>query len=1351
MLPNRVSTAQIADEILNDFYVKTNHDLLRQKHNKRVRKKLDRLGPIEGVREGMGQQLSLSQSLQELPSKWSASIGVLTRGSNSNTGTNYRKGRPGSKSVSFGSDEVHDYQVVDGDDDSSISSLNSSTAQLLAKHNPNFKDHHRVSDMMHRVTFQSGRPAGEKADGHALVKDEEDDNVSIAANAREIQYDGMKDSVQMQQIMREILDLHNEVTGLTKELTFRKDLVGRIDFANTTYVRLFERMLAETLLLQRSKFKSQTKKIQEMKALLAELTIKEQAGRESATRNANSAQRMEIESATLAKTISQLQDALSQANLRIAMMEEEKATLTRQVQNLKGGMSDKERNDLINAIRAEEQMRFMKEMQLMKKQWAKEADRREALLRKEIAEMPKGVSLADLTKAATKTSDFKRPKADADTQTEVDEEGVWDRKDGWTLPIKGTIIARHRWREAYEFAKCPGCHGVGNFIALAAKLLRSMQRGTGNVFMDDAKKGKGKTGAVWQIPDELVRFMSNLPRSVMAISPKPITWVIRRIWNLLNKKAEADETDDNLGLPLQEVEEHLVESYLIRSEKRSDAELEIWVLINTMKEHYKKSGLIHGYARFLQILNGLSVEQIKNRDSKKSDDKVKERQKELERKTKKMSARERTNYARAEADKEQKRKEREQGKPVVEESLPMCDASLSLGILGVYHFARKCLLEPYLGGYARKIKEMKDTLPVLIQPQTKLIGSASESKEWPIKIPDHVLIDSKYQFFIPLDRALRVTQAIICFLEDSEYQAALRSLEHAVVFLQPDGEIRLPEGMHTEVRSTVRSILSVENPDGRDMMHLELYQKRVEMGAIPRRDEQELGPMTEEELENGKDIILTSLDVTLRVICECLLYRTRFVESRLADIFVEGDLNKDGVLSFSEFMAIVSSVAPHFPDRRILRMYREALSMGNDDDTIGPVAFVETCKKHGLVSLVDLREIKAGSLKALSKSEEEKVHEREIAQAVEDATKKMKEKQALAMFQTGHRNPSERAQARRNSTLEIMSRKGLGNALAAMQGGSGSPQIGSSSPVRKGSVLGGGGSPLAMAALSALKQSKSQEIEKESPMAKLRRASSVGQGSDLSKNLLKSLSSKGPPSTSISSNISQGSMTDSDSESEISTEGASPNWTKRGIRKVEENITEIKKMEVSTAVVAIKEEIEDSDSDSDSISSAESTGGIIKRKQNTLKQEASSIHGHTSPVEKVEKVKSTQAFSATVQNNVDPFTGGPLRKAHSGSKKKSSSEVDISNKNAKFEAILSSLHGDPEEIKQALFSNTEQNVSKSGIEIASASTIGITYANEDMQPAAAVTGSDMKAALEARKKARLLQRLSQQADVINNN
>ena len=344
---------------------------------------------------------------------------------------------------------------------------------------------------------------------------------------------------------------------------------------------------------------------------------------------------------------------------------------------------------------------------------------------------------------------------------------------------------------------------------------------------------------------------------------------------------------------------------------------------------------------------------------------------------KKMSARERTAHARKLEDERMEKLEREQGKAVDEEKLPMCDASLSLSILNVYHYARSCMLEDYRGLYFRKIAKIKRDNPHLTANEAKFKGKDEEMKEWPVDLPAHICMDKHYNFYVPLDRALRVLCCMISFAEEKQYNSALRLLEQNVVMLLPDGEIRLPEGMHTLVRSTVRELLSTESVDGADLSNLQVYLKQQELGKIPPRDS-DLGPMTEAELEESKDVILVNLDVVMRIICECLLYRTRYVEKRLSEIFVEGDDNGDGVLNFSEFMGIVKSVAPHFTDRRTLRMYREALSMGNDDDTIGPLAFVHTCKKHGLVSLVDLKEMKEGSLKALSKTQEQKDREKRI-------------------------------------------------------------------------------------------------------------------------------------------------------------------------------------------------------------------------------------------------------------------------------------------------------------------------------------------------------------------------------------
>ena len=64
-------------------------------------------------------------------------------------------------------------------------------------------------------------------------------------------------------------------------------------------------------------------------------------------------------------------------------------------------------------------------------------------------------------------------------------------------------------------------------------------------------------------------------------------------------------------------------------------------------------------------------------------------------------------------------------------------------------------------------------------------------------------------------------------------------------------------------------------------------------------------------------------------------------------------------------MAIVSQIAPHFPKRRILKMFREALMRGSDDDRIDKKSFVHVCKQHGLAQLVGVK-INASSVSDLA-------------------------------------------------------------------------------------------------------------------------------------------------------------------------------------------------------------------------------------------------------------------------------------------------------------------------------------------------------------------------------------------------
>ena len=138
----------------------------------------------------------------------------------------------------------------------------------------------------------------------------------------------------------------------------------------------------------------------------------------------------------------------------------------------------------------------------------------------------------------------------------------------------------------------------------------------------------------------------------MAISPKVTPWVLRRIWTLIDKKHDADLIDDSHSMPIQDLEEFVIESYLIRSEKRSDAELSIYTLCLSMQETYNKHPMIHTFARFFGILDGYTVEQMKKFSEEKEAAAEMEREKKKKAKYKKMTSRERTTHAREEAEEE---------------------------------------------------------------------------------------------------------------------------------------------------------------------------------------------------------------------------------------------------------------------------------------------------------------------------------------------------------------------------------------------------------------------------------------------------------------------------------------------------------------------------------------------------------------------------------------------------------------------------------------------------------------------------------------------------------------------------
>lgn len=72
-------------------------------------------------------------------------------------------------------------------------------------------------------------------------------------------------------------------------------------------------------------------------------------------------------------------------------------------------------------------------------------------------------------------------------------------------------------------------------------------------------------------------------------------------------------------------------------------------------------------------------------------------------------------------------------------------------------------------------------------------------------------------------------------------------------------------------------------------------------------------------------------------------------ETELEDLFIAGDANQDGVLTFTEFREIISSADASVSNQNALRMFRETiLLMPDGGDSISPQAFAAVAHAHGI-------------------------------------------------------------------------------------------------------------------------------------------------------------------------------------------------------------------------------------------------------------------------------------------------------------------------------------------------------------------------------------------------------------------
>jgi hypothetical protein len=127
----------------------------------------------------------------------------------------------------------------------------------------------------------------------------------------------------------------------------------------------------------------------------------------------------------------------------------------------------------------------------------------------------------------------------------------------------------------------------------------------GEVIVDDAHDPKK-----WRIPDQIVRFMNNLPRAIQAEELHDTRWVIRHVWNFFDSKVKRDADDISLGQPLQAFSDFIIDIILQRCERRVDAESYLFIFLKSLQSCLakKKTPLLHTFARFLGVF-GASYEE----------------------------------------------------------------------------------------------------------------------------------------------------------------------------------------------------------------------------------------------------------------------------------------------------------------------------------------------------------------------------------------------------------------------------------------------------------------------------------------------------------------------------------------------------------------------------------------------------------------------------------------------------------------------------------------------------------------------------------------------------------------------
>ncbi|KAK3263123.1 hypothetical protein CYMTET_28055 [Cymbomonas tetramitiformis] len=111
-----------------------------------------------------------------------------------------------------------------------------------------------------------------------------------------------------------------------------------------------------------------------------------------------------------------------------------------------------------------------------------------------------------------------------------------------------------------------------------------------------------------------------------------------------------------------------------------------------------------------------------------------------------------------------------------------------------------------------------------------------------------------------------------------------------------------------------------------------------------------IASISKEALNEGGSMVFVNYSSVLGLAFDAYMRAYHNVEAMLQDLFVKGDTNKDGKLTFQEFSDIVRSVDPDMTDHIIKKMFRVATqrSPTGSDNAMSPLAFASVAREFGL-------------------------------------------------------------------------------------------------------------------------------------------------------------------------------------------------------------------------------------------------------------------------------------------------------------------------------------------------------------------------------------------------------------------